>query len=144
MRQTGVVVDKNENMAILKIQRHSACASCGACGMGSGESKDITIEALNKADANIGDFVEVDINAPNVLKAAIIAYVIPLFMLLVGIIVSDKILKFINYNKNIETMSAIIGFGFMVMAFVIIKVYEPRLKKSEEYIPIITNVINQK
>ncbi|SHJ87280.1 SoxR reducing system RseC family protein [Tepidibacter formicigenes] len=143
MRQTGVIIDKNENMATLKMQRHSACASCGACEMGD-ESKDITIDALNKVNAQVGDFVEVDIETTNVLKAAAIAYVIPLFMLLMGIMFGNKILKVINYNGNIETMSAIIGLGLMVITFVIIKINEPKFKKSEEYTPVITNILNQK
>ncbi|WFD09247.1 SoxR reducing system RseC family protein [Tepidibacter hydrothermalis] len=143
MRQTGVVVSTNENTAILKMQRHSACASCGGCGMGKEEGKDIQIEAINKIGAAKGDFVEVDVSTPNVLKAAAIAYVIPLIVLFVGIVISNKVLTAINYSSNVETMSAIIGAFLMSIVFIIIKKNEPKFKKSEEYTPIITNIAEE-
>ncbi|WP_099187793.1 SoxR reducing system RseC family protein [Tepidibacter mesophilus] len=142
MRQTGVVVSTDENTAILQMQRHSACASCGGCGMGKEESKDMQIEAINRLGAKKGDFVEVDISTPNVLKAAAIAYVIPLMVLFIGIVISNKVLTSINYSSNIETMSAIIGAFLMGVTFMIIKKNEPKFKKSEEYTPIITNIVN--
>ncbi|MEJ8554886.1 SoxR reducing system RseC family protein [Tepidibacter sp. Z1-5] len=141
MRQTGVVVSTNENIAILKMQRHSACGSCGGCGMGSENSKNMQIQAVNRIGATKGDFVEVDISTPNVLKAAAIAYVIPLMVLFVGIVISSKVLTAINYRSNVETMSAIIGAFLMSIAFMIIKKNEPKFKKSEEYTPVITNIV---
>lgn len=99
MRQTGVVVSTNENIAILKMQRHSACGSCGGCGMGSEDSKNMQIEVVNRIGASKGDFVEVDVSTPNILKAAAIAYVIPLMVLFLGIVISSKVLTAINYTK---------------------------------------------
>ncbi|CAH2212637.1 SoxR reducing system RseC family protein [Tepidibacter aestuarii] len=141
MRQTGVVISTNENTAILNMQRHSACASCGGCGMGKEESKEMQIEAVNRVGAKKGDFVEVDVSTPNVLKAAAIAYVIPLIVLFVGIVISSKVLTIINYSSNVETMSAIIGTLLMSVAFMIIKKNEPKFRKSEEYTPVITNIV---
>ncbi len=140
MKQTGMIIDKKENMATLKMQRHSACGSCGGCGMGK-EKGNIMIEALNKIDADIGDFVEVDIEAPNLLKGAFIAYVIPLAFLLGGMLGGNVVLKGIQYNGNIEMGSALIGLILMAITFLIIKINEPKLKKSEEYTPIITNIV---
>ncbi|MCT4507551.1 MAG: SoxR reducing system RseC family protein [Tepidibacter sp.] len=142
MRQTGVVISTNENIAILKMQRHSACASCGGCGMGKEESKEMQIEAVNRIGATEGNFVEVDVSTPNVLKAAAIAYVIPLIVLFVGIVISSKVLTAINYSSNIETMSAIIGTLLMGIVFMIIKKNEPKFKKSEEYTPVITSIVD--
>ena len=141
MRQTGVVVSTNENTAILKMQRHSACGSCGGCGMGSEDSKNMQIQAVNRIGATEGDFVEVDVSTPNVLKAAAIAYVIPLMVLFVGIVISNKVLTILNYSSNVETMSAIIGVFLMSIVFIIIKKNEPKFKKSEEYTPVITNIV---
>ncbi len=142
MRQTGVVVSTNENIAILKMQRHSACGSCGGCGMGSEDSKNMQIEVVNRIGASKGDFVEVDVSTPNILKAAAIAYVIPLMVLFLGIVISSKVLTAINYSSNVETMSAIIGTFLMGIVFMMIKKNEPKFKRSEEYTPVITNIVN--
>lgn len=143
MKQTGIVISKNENIATIKTQRHSACGSCGGCAKGKEGPASVTVEAINKVNANIGDFVEVDMETTNVLKAAAIAYVIPLFCLLIGVLAGNKILKVINYNGNVDTGSALLGFTLMIISFLIIKMNEPNFKKSEQYTPIITNVIDK-
>ncbi|OPJ56781.1 SoxR reducing system RseC family protein [Alkalithermobacter paradoxus] len=140
MKQSGVVIEKKGDIAYLNMQRHSACGSCGACGMGS-EKSSMKIEAINKIDANIGDFVEVDIETVDFMKAAFIIYTIPLVSLLIGVILSNKLLSTLNYSGNIEVISFIVGIVFMAGAFFIVKLNEKRLRNSKKYMPVITSII---
>ena len=78
MNQQGYVIEIVDNKtAKLKVQRHSACASCGKCTTTS-EKKDVLINADNSIGAKIGDHVEINMDNINVLKATSIAYLLPL------------------------------------------------------------------
>lgn len=58
---------------------------CGKCATtNSAESKEILVEVDNTIGAKVGDHVEVSMDNMNVLKAAVMAYIIPLIALLVG------------------------------------------------------------
>ena len=85
MNQQGYIVEIVDSVtAKLKLKRHFACASCGKCATTS-EEKYIIVEADNTIGAKVGDRVEVNMETVNVLKAAFIAYTIPLLALLLGI-----------------------------------------------------------
>ena len=63
MNQQGYIIEiVDEKTARLKMQRHSACASCGKCQTLSSETKDILVEVDNTIGAKIGDHVEVNIS----------------------------------------------------------------------------------
>lgn len=141
MNQKGYVVEiVNDQTVKIKMQKHSACASCGKCAS-SKDQKDIIVEADNKIGAKIGDYVEVNMDSINVIKAAAIAYLIPLISLLGGTIISYSILSNLNLNLNLELISGLIGCVIMVISCIIIKNNDIKFRDSRSYIPIITKVI---
>ncbi|KXZ39440.1 positive regulator of sigma(E), RseC/MucC [Alkalithermobacter thermoalcaliphilus JW-YL-7 = DSM 7308] len=139
MKSLGIVINKEADIAYLKMQRHSACGSCGACKMGD-EKSDIEIKAYNKIGAEIGDFVEVDMHVPNFMKAVFIVYTLPLISLLVGVVLGTKVLGQLGYN-NTETISLFIGIVLMSLTFLMIRINEKKIRQSGKYIPVITNII---
>lgn len=141
MEQQGYIVDIVDNKtAKLKMQRHSACASCGKCATTS-EKKDIIVEVDNTIGAQVGDRVKVNMETVNVLKAAAIVYMLPLLFLLVGTITTYFILGSISYNGNVELFSGMIGLILMLLAFLILKKNDSKFRESREYIPIVTEVV---
>ena len=141
MNQQGYIVEIVDSVtAKLKLKRHSACASCGKCATTS-ESKDIIVEVDNTIGAKVGDRVEVNMETVNVLKAAFIAYTIPLAGLLIGTVGAFYILKYLNINNNIEIISGGVGLIFTFVSFLILKKNDKKFRDSKEYIPIITRVI---
>lgn len=141
MEQQGYIVDIVDNKtAKLKMQRHSACASCGKCATTS-EKKDIIVEVDNTIGAQVGDRVKVNMETVNVLKAAAIVYMLPLLFLLVGTITTYFILDSISYNVNVELFSGMIGLILMLLAFLILKKNDSKFRESREYIPIVTEVV---
>ena len=144
MRSTGVIVETLEyNIAKLQMKQHSACAECGKCHTES-ESKDLLVEVDNSVGAKVGDFVEVDLEAANVLQAAAIAYLVPLVSLLAGVIATYQILNIIGYNGSIEIASTVVGFITMVISYIIIKINDKNFKKSKKYMPVVTNIVSHK
>lgn len=133
----GIVDDKTAKM---KMQRHSACASCGKCATTS-EKKDILVEVDNSVGAKVGDRVVVNMESVNVLKAAAIVYLLPLVGLLVGTIVTYYILQSLGNISNIETLSGVVGLALMLVSFFILKKNDSKFRDSREYIPIVTKII---
>lgn len=143
MNQHGYVVEIVDSItAKIKMQQHSACASCGKCAS-STDKKDIVVEVDNTLGAKIGDYVEVNMDSIDVIKAASIVYAIPLISLLGGTIVSYGILSYIDISFNKEVISGILGIGLTILSYLVIKNKDSKFRESRKYIPIITKVINQ-
>ncbi|AOY76956.1 SoxR reducing system RseC family protein [Clostridium formicaceticum] len=140
MKQCGVVTEVLDTTAKVLMQRHSSCGSCNACKMGQEDMK-MEIEAINQVKAQVGQRVEVDMEGQNVLAAAFIVYIIPLFTLLLGIAISSSLLPMIGVKKYTEIFTAFIGFTFMAAAFIGIKRKEKDLKTKRKYVPIITEIV---
>ncbi|MGL6107044.1 SoxR reducing system RseC family protein [Romboutsia sp.] len=141
MEQQGYIVEiVDSNTAKLKIQRHSACASCGKCATTS-EKKDVIVEVDNTIGAKVGDRVAVNMESVNVLKAAAIVYILPLIGLLGGTIITYYVLSAIGSVNNIEIISGAVGGILTVVSFLILKLNDNKFRDSREYIPIVTKVL---
>ena len=77
----------------------------------------------------------------NVLKAAFIAYTIPLLALLLGTVGTFYGLKAINIKNNVEIISGGAGLIFTILSFLILKKNDKKFRDSKEYIPIVTRII---
>ena len=77
----------------------------------------------------------------NVLKAAFIAYTIPLVALLSGTVGTFYFLKMISITNNIEIISGLVGLIFTFISFLILKKNDKKFRESKEYIPIVTRII---
>lgn len=132
MNRSGIVVDSNKNFAKVRILKHTACGDCGACHLGD-DNKDMDIEARNEIGAVKGDHVMVDLETPNVLKAAFIIYTIPLLSLLVGIAFGTIFMKK-------EIYAAVLGLLLLATSYIIIKKHEDTFKNSGKYHATITKI----
>lgn len=141
MEQQGYIVGIVDNKtAHMKMQRHSACASCGKCATTS-EKKDILVEVDNSVGAKVGDRVVVNMESVNVLKAASIVYLLPLVGLLVGTIATYSILQYLGNINNIEILSGIVGLVLMIVSFFVLNKNDSKFRDSREYIPIVNKII---
>ena len=141
MEQQGYIIEViDKKTAKLKMQRHSACASCGKCATTS-EKKDIIVEVDNTLGAQVGDKVKVNMETVNVLKAAAIVYIVPLVALLVGTIGTYFVLDLLKISIYVETISGAFGLVSMLISFLILKKNDNKFRDSREYIPIVTEVV---
>lgn len=141
MEQQGYIVGiVDKKTAKLKMQRHSACASCGKCATTS-EKKDIVVEVDNAIGAQVGDKVKVNMETVNVLKAAAIVYTVPLIALLIGTIATYFMLNLSKINVDVEVVSGSVGIGLMLLSFVVLKLNDSKFRESREYIPVVTEVL---
>ena len=142
MNQRGYVIELVDGTtAKIKMQKHSACAACGKCAS-STDKKDIIVEGDNNIGAKVGDYVEVNMDSVNVIKAAAIVYIVPLIALLGGTIISYGIFNFIDIGMNKEVLSGFVGIVLTIISYLLIKSKDRKFRESRNYIPIITKVIN--
>ena len=142
MNQRGYIIELVDGTtAKIKMQKHSACAACGKCAS-STDKKDIIVEVDNNIGAKVGDYVEVNMDSVNVIKAAAIVYIVPLIALLGGTIVSYGIFNFIDIGMNKEVLSGFVGIVLTIISYLLIKSKDRKFRESRNYIPIITKVIN--
>ncbi|MGO0882068.1 SoxR reducing system RseC family protein [Clostridioides difficile] len=143
MNQQGFIMEiVDDRTAKLKMQRHSACAACGKCATAdSSESKEILVEVDNTIGAKVGDHVEVSMDNMNVLKAAVMAYIIPLVALLVGTIGTFYVLGAIGMTSGVEAISGLVGICLTVICYLYLKKNDKKFRDSREFIPVITRIL---
>lgn len=145
MNQQGFIIDiVDSRTAKMIMQRHSACASCGKCTKLSSECQDLVVEVDNSIGAKKGDNVEVSMESVNVLKATMLAYLVPLMFLLVGTILTYYILNLIEFSGPIEPISGIVGLICTCISYLLLRKNDNKFKESRQYIPKITRIIEEK
>lgn len=83
MIEKGTVISTQGQDATVRFYRKKSCEKCGMCAFTPMDTHiDMTLK--NTVSAKDGDFVEVDITGGAVIKTALIVYLMPLLLALVG------------------------------------------------------------
>jgi len=141
LHEEGIVKSVHGVNATVMTHRGSACGSCeahGACkAMGGG--REMLVEALNQAQASVGDHVEISIEETSVLKASVFVYLTPVVMLLIGAAVG----KMLGARLEMDTDLAAFVFGAIVfaLALVIVRQGGRKLGGQPKYVPIVTRIL---
>ena len=142
MIEQGSVVKVEGRRARVLTQRSQACESCGSksiCHSLGGDQKTSEVEAVNTANAKVGDIVSIELKSSSVLKSAFLVYLVPVVFLFIGIITGNKISVFFNFNK--DTVSIVSGLTLFIISFLLIKLASNRLAKKNDFIPEITKIL---
>ena len=86
IKHSGFVSKVSQDSLLVEIVSKSACAAChakGICGASESESKVIEVKREDDGSFKVGDNVNVTIRYSMGMKAVLLAYVIPLFIILV-------------------------------------------------------------
>ncbi|QEK12079.1 SoxR reducing system RseC family protein [Crassaminicella thermophila] len=142
MIQVGKVVEiLDSKRAKVLMRKHAACGECGACQHGD-ENMNLNIIAVNEINAEVGDIVEVNMETQNVLGAAFIVYVIPLFAMILGIGIGSYLFKKMGVTVNLEIYAICLGFVLTAIAYLAIKSREGSFKKDKRYMPVISKILD--
>ena len=129
MTEYGEVVDIKGNTAYVKFCRSAACGRCGACGMLSNQNE-IVIEIPNDLNAEIGNYVSVQIKVQKALRASAIAYIFPLIMLIFGVFVGWLLSDVWGIFSNPDIVMAVCGIIFAILSFLLLKMASPLYNKT--------------
>jgi sigma-E factor negative regulatory protein RseC len=141
MERLGKITKIENNLAQITLQRHSACAECGGCGVGRGDKRKIVVEAINKVDAQVGDLVMVEVADENFLTAVFIAYAVPVIGLFLGYILGVKLSSLLGRAAQGQIFGIIGGFSLLALSFFGLKLLNPRFASSRRFTPTISRIV---
>jgi sigma-E factor negative regulatory protein RseC len=129
MAEFGQVVKVLNGDVRVRLNRQEACAKCGACTAGL-ESKDMFIEATNIAKAKMDDWVEIQLEEANFIKAVAIMYGIPLIGLLLGLALGSLAGNywFPGFADILGIIAGLLGAG---LSFLLIHLNEDKFKTKK-------------
>lgn len=138
VEQKGIVIKKQEDKVIVKIEQKSTCSSCharGACTSLDKKDKEIEIKTKDTQNYNIGDEVIITISTKLGLKAVFIAFVLPLILLVIALFLSIKLFSLT------QSLSALVS--LLVVAAYYFFLYKQNLFLSKEFNFLIKEKITQ-
>lgn len=128
VEQKGIVIKKQENKVVVKIEQKSTCSSCharGACTSLDKKDKEIEITTKYVENYNIGDEVIITISTKLGMKAVFIAFVLPLILIVVALFLSIKIFSLS------QSLSALIS--LLVLSAYYFFLYKQNLFLSKQF-----------
>jgi sigma-E factor negative regulatory protein RseC len=144
MEEIGIVKETNGIKAIISVQKQGSCGTCPGVNLcqtlGAGEA---LMEAYNHVDAKAGDTVKVVFRSSNYVKGTMLVYGLPSLMLIIGAVLGKEYLSRFFPTADSEILSAGSGFGFLIITFLVIKIWSNIFERKKEYMPIIEEIINR-
>jgi sigma-E factor negative regulatory protein RseC len=138
VEQKGIVIKKQEDKVVVKIEQKSTCSSCharGACTSLDKKDKEIEIKTKDIENYNIGDKVIIAISTKLGMKAVLIAFVLPLVLLTIAMFLSIKIFLLS------QSLSALIS--LIVVAAYYFLLYKQNHRLSKEFTFLIKEKITE-
>ena len=136
IEETGRVVAKDPGYAWVETIRQSACDSCSAktgCGHSTlaklGRNA-IHMQAQCDIDVSIGDQVIVGVPEEIMLKSSLLAYLMPLVLMLVAVLVADEL-----WGQDLLT--ALSGMAGLGTGFAALRWHFHRNRHDERYQPVV-------
>ena len=126
----GVVSKITDDELEIKILAQSACAAChakSACGMGEQAEKILTVPRPKGKDFAIGQKVNVRMAIGQGNKAAVLAYLIPILLLLAVLFAC------LGLGVN-EGLSALISIVALIPYYIVLYLRRDKLKQKFDYI----------
>ncbi|HSW64905.1 MAG TPA: SoxR reducing system RseC family protein [Dissulfurispiraceae bacterium] len=144
MEETGIVKDIRGDKAIVLVQKQSACGSCAAGGSCTAGENSVELEAINQADAEIGDHVKIAFTAYTYLKGALIFYGIPAAALVVGAVVGKDYLSRLFPGADPDSLSGIAGVTLFVLSFIVVRLVMKQFEKKRQTTPVVVEVLRSR
>lgn len=145
MERIGTVKEVKGETAVVHLRRHLSCENCGRCGglLGAEDRRDHYVEVLNPIGAEKGESVLIEIGDRQALFIAFLLYLVPLIGLVVGIVLGLKGASLLGWESYRELAAAGAGFLLMGLIFVLISLWDRRVKRSGRYRPVITAMLRE-
>jgi len=140
LEEIGTVMSTEGMHARVSVPKKSSCEGCtaGTCTMGE---QSMEIEALNKAGAIVGQRVKVMVHTYAYMKGSMIVYGIPALFLVIGAVFGKEIAPRFFPSRDPDILSALFGFGFLLVSFIFIKIWSQKQAAKTESTPVIEEIL---
>jgi len=139
--EEGIVTELHSTTACVKTKRTGACESCASndsCAT-LGGGKEMEVQVINPVGARVGDRVVIGFKTGSLMRVSFLLYIFPIFSMISGALIGHKLATIVSGNRS--GFSAVFGFLFLFLAFVIIKFTGDKLTKKEKYQPKIIRIL---
>jgi len=141
MEEIGVVKSTSGVLAIVSVERKSACEQCsGGCKITDAGAE---FEAINRARAVKGQKVKVVLRPYSYLKGSVVVYGLPALALILGAIAGKEFFSGVFYPMDPDIVSAIFGFSAFILAFLVVKIWSVRIERKTAYKPVIEEILEE-
>jgi sigma-E factor negative regulatory protein RseC len=143
MEEIGIVKEADGPKAIVVVKRQSGCDACPAGSSCKVTQSGAEIEAYNAVHATAGDTVKISFKAFTYLKGTLLMYGMPALALVVGVIIGKEYLREFLPAVDADLISAMAGFGFMIVAVAGVKLFVRKFEKKKELVPVIEEIMQK-
>jgi len=144
LEELATVVKSKKSKAEVKITRHSACSKCDKSCSLAGDSHDqdeIILKVEDKLGVKKGEQVLVEMKKSSLVFATLVVYLIPIFLMIAGYF-SGVWLGVLIRIKRLELAGIAGTFIFLILSFLLNKLFNSYLGKISSFKPRIKRVIN--
>ena len=127
----GLVTSIKDGTAQIRFLRGSACAHCGAC-LSVGDSE-MEISLPNTLGAKEGDRVAVDLAPKRLVQASLIAYAVPLVLLIAGVFIG---------SRYADWAGLALGIAACGISYLILRIVEKKSAKNKRFQPRMTRILD--
>ena len=141
-QEKGLVTSITEDgWAQVETDRNDACSHCGSCRVSFGCNSEMTIKAINRAGAGVGDLVSIHLSSGTIMKSAAILYLIPVAGLISGAFIGDSLSTRLAISET--STIALLSLAGFILGFIITALISRWMSDRRTLSPIITRIIRR-
>ena len=133
MTEQGKVIKIEKNEAVVRVQRKSACASCGMCAMKPKDSH-IAVRVENALDAKEGALVQIKLESGSVAKISLLVYILPLALAVAGMLTGI-------FCRLPDWANLVLFAGLLAVGFIIVFLLDKKIAISKKLQPVLLAVL---
>lgn len=144
LKEAGLVLRVEGELAVVKTKRSAMCDGCGCGGFcrALGGGSDMEVAARNEAGAKVGDAVRVTVPPKTFLKASFLVYMVPVAALIVGALLGSTLGPSLSPGVSSDLFAVVFGLTLFCLSFALLRVWARGTKGGEKYYPVISEILH--
>ena len=140
--EQGVIEEVSGQKALVRIEKTSACATCGSRGACEAVSdKAMIVEVTNDLGAGKGDRVEISVSSGSFLKLSILVYFLPVVALVAGALAGGELSAPLHLHPTLASILG--GCSAMAVTFYALKRLDRSSRASRKFQPRMTRILHR-
>jgi len=141
-QEKGLVTSITEDgWAQVETDRNDACSHCSSCRVSFGCNSEMTVKAINRAGAGVGDLVSIHLSSGTIMKSAAILYLIPVAGLISGAFLGDELSTRLTMSET--GAIALLSLAGFILGYIITVLISRWMSGRRTLSPIITRIIRR-
>jgi sigma-E factor negative regulatory protein RseC len=139
-QEKGLVTSITEDgWAQVETNRNDACSDCGSCHVSFGCNSEMTIKAINRAGAGVGDLVSIHLSSKTIMKSAASLYLIPVAGLISGAFMGEGLSTRLAMSET--SAIALLSLAGFILGYIITALISRWMSAQRTLSPVITRII---